>query len=334
MPRKRREKQLPKKQHSQRLPLHQINDIIELWRDGYSNRSVSTITDISRRCIDKLKNNIVLYGEPYPAHITQGRPSLLTSGQEELVLDYVVGYPTVMHQELAWFIWDEFHIDVDEKWCSRLLIRRNLTRKKAERVALEQNPILRAEFEEKMKGMPADRVCCVDESSSNERTGWRKFGYSLIGTPCKDQGGAKRSKRWSCLPAITTKGYLPHPLVYQGSITAEMFEDWIEFRVLPELDEGMFLVMDNAPIHRTDRMETICRAAGVTLVKLPPYSPNFNPIELSFSSLKSWVRRHIRDADAFETFGHFMEHAIAVLDTKTHAPAWFWSCGYRDADGN
>lgn len=49
----------------------------------------------------------------------------------------------------------------------------------------------------------------------------------------------------------------------------------------------MFLVIDNIPIYRTDRIETIYRAAGITLVKLPLYSLNFNPIELSFSLLKS-----------------------------------------------
>lgn len=182
--------------------------------------------------------------------------------------------------------------------------------------------------------MPADQVCCVDKSSSNERTRQRKFRYSLIGIPYKDQGGAKRLKRQSYLLAITTKGYLLYLLVYQGSITVEMFEDQIEFRVLLELDEGIFLVIDNTPIYRTDRIETICRVAGVTLVKLPLYSLNFNPIELSFSSLKSQVRRHIRDADVFETFGHFIEHTIAVLDTKTYVLAQFQSCGYRNVDRN
>lgn len=48
----------------------------------------------------------------------------------------------------------------------------------------------------------------------------------------------------------------------------------------------MFLVIDNAPIYRSDRLDNICSNASITLIKLPPYLPNFNPIELSFSILK------------------------------------------------
>lgn len=48
----------------------------------------------------------------------------------------------------------------------------------------------------------------------------------------------------------------------------------------------MFLVIDNALIYRTERLEEIYTAASITLVKLPPYSPNFNPIKLLFSLLK------------------------------------------------
>lgn len=91
----------------------------------------------------------------------------------------------------------------------------------------------------------------------------------------------------------------------------------------------MFLVIDNAPTYRNDWLRDICHTAGIELVKLPPYSPNFNPIELSFSSLKAWIRRNFQEADCFETFGHFMDYAISQIDVQTHAPAWFWSCGYR-----
>lgn len=290
---------------------------------------MSTKTGVSRRCIDKLKLSIEATGEAYFEFARRGRQSKLNREQEDHVLDYLRFCPTSFHQETAWFIEDEFDIEVDENWVCDMLERRKFSRKTAERVALEQNDELREEFEIQQKSMPIHRVCCIDESASNERTGWRKYGYSPVGTPCKDKGGAKRSKRWSVLPAITYNGYLPQPLVYQGSITSEIVEDWVEDRVIPQLSRGMFLVMDNASIHRSARMRAICEEHGIVLVHLPPYSPNFNPIELSFSSLKAWVKRNIREAGAFATFGHFMEYAVEQLDTTTHAKAWFWSCGYR-----
>ena len=50
--------------------------------------------------------------------------------------------------------------------------------------------------------------------------------------------------------------------------------------------------MDNARIHQSIELDQLCEAAGVLLVKLPPYSPDFNPIETSFSILKQWMKRN------------------------------------------
>lgn len=78
--------------------------------------------------------------------------------------------------------------------------------------------------------------------------------------------------------------------------------------------------MDNAPIHRSERVRELCDEAGIRLEYLPPYSPDFNPIELSFSCFKAWVRRNIRDAEAFLSFGDFLLHGINEMDgTKAAA---------------
>lgn len=285
--------------------------------------------NIGRRTVDKLRLNIDLFNEPYPRFVKKGPIRKMTREQEDFMLDYLRDRPTAYYQEIQWFLYNEFDVVLSEQRISEIIKEREFSKKAVYRVAAEQNPLLRADFEEKMKSMPAHRVCCVDESASNQRTGWRKYGFSPINTPCKDQGNAKRSERWSVLPALTTNGYLDGALIYQGSIDSKKFEDWIEFVVLPQLERGMFLVMDNAPTHCNDWLKDICYNAGIELVKLPPYSPNYNPIELSFSLLKAWIRRNFQEAECFESFGHFMDYAIRQIDVRTHAPAWFWSCGYR-----
>ena len=65
----------------------------------------------------------------------------------------------------------------------------------------------------------------VDESASAPRTGDRKRGWSLIGLLCHDVQRLRRDKRWSVLPAITIDGYLDEPLIVEGSVTIELFEE-------------------------------------------------------------------------------------------------------------
>ena len=66
------------------------------------------------------------------------------------------------------------------------------------------------------------------------------------------------------------------------------------------------LILNNAFCHRSQELKDICEEAGVVLEFLPPYSPDFNPIEESFSALKAWVRRNRQLVDSFEDFGEFL----------------------------
>lgn len=70
---------------------------------------------------------------------------------------------------------------------------------------------------------------------------------------------------------------------------------FILYNQLPRMNRypnfNSILVMDNARIHRTRKIQRLCREAGVRLVYLPPYCPELNPIELCFLQVKSYMRR-------------------------------------------
>jgi transposase len=82
--------------------------------------------------------------------------------------------------------------------------------------------------------------------------------------------------------------------VFQGSTNSTVFEDFIK-QLLPLcgkwLEPKSVLVMDNASFHYTQRIEQMCYDAGVKLVYLPPYSPDFNPIKEFFAKLKAFIKR-------------------------------------------
>jgi len=81
------------------------------------------------------------------------------------------------------------------------------------------------------------------------------------------------------------------PLVLDGPINAEAFQAYVEQFLVPELRPGDVVVMDNLGSHKGNAVETAINAAGARLLYLPPYSPDFNPIEKAFSKLKALLRK-------------------------------------------
>jgi len=106
----------------------------------------------------------------------------------------------------------------------------------------------------RLGGWQAEQLVFIDESAANERTMDRKFGWAPIGLPAREIRPAKRSERWSILPAYTLDGYITYDIVH-GSYNAELFRIFIENKVLPLCSPfpgpRSVLIMDNASIHRS-----------------------------------------------------------------------------------
>jgi hypothetical protein len=121
-------------------------------------------------------------------------------------------------------------------------------------VAKQRSRYLREDWVARIKDYHQDQFVFVDESASNQRSMDRKYGWSPINTPAIGIQALKREKRWSILPAYTIDGYLPGYLIHQGSITKDMFIDWLRDEVLEYCTAypgpRSVLVMDNASIHR------------------------------------------------------------------------------------
>ena len=137
------------------------------------------------------------------------------------------------------------------------------------------------------------------------------------------------------MPALTVDGYLDW-IIYQGSITSHTYIDFVRLKVLPHCypfasgRERSVLVMDNAKIHYHPDLVRICNEAGVKVEYLPPYSPDFNPIETSFALLKAWIRRNTDLAEAYslsDTFGDFLQLAIHAQDGAYDAGNLFRKAG-------
>ena len=77
---------------------------------------------------------------------------------------------------------------------------------------------------------------------------------------------------------------------YTGSTTSVKFEDWFCNVLLPETYEGDVIIMDNASFHNKKRLKEYASACNVTIIFLPPYSPDYNPIEHVWANMKRYLR--------------------------------------------
>ena len=81
---------------------------------------------------------------------------------------------------------------------------------------------------------------------------------------------------------------------YRHTTDAGFFEMWFEQRLLKEIPQGYTVIMDNASFHRKTRLRKIARGK-VRLLFLPPYSPDYNPIEKSWANMKRYLRSNLKD---------------------------------------
>jgi transposase len=116
---------------------------------------------------------------------------------------------------------------------------------------------------------------------------------------------------------------------YDHAMNAETFEDWLEQHLLPILEEGDIVVLDNLKAHKSPRVAEILAKKRCTVRYLPPYSPDFNPIEMAFSKLKAILRKLAERTVA---------GLIAILEgcAKLYKPVerqnFFEACGYDEIE--
>jgi transposase len=114
--------------------------------------------------------------------------------------------------------------------------------------------------------------------------------------------------------------------VVKGPMDGGVFVVWVREALLPGLRPGDIVVMDNLPAHKRPAVRAMIEAAGCELWLLPPYSPDWNPIEMMWSKVKQLIR-----GDEPRTFEALVEAVFNAMDaiTASDAEGFFEHCGYR-----
>jgi transposase len=207
--------------------------------------------------------------------------------------------------------------------------------------ARQRNELLRRDWLERLAGYKAEQLVFTDESGVNSRTSDKTHGWAKKGHIIRHKVDGKRSENYSVLPALTVDGYIACN-VYQGAVNAERFRAFLEQDLLPRCcrypGPRSVIVMDNAAIHNVSSsslhllirqdVRPLVERYGCKLEYLPPYSPDFNPIELSFAILKRNLKRgyDLGEANTPEELAEMIYEASTAAITPEIARSHFKHC--------
>ena len=170
----------------------------------------------------------------------------------------------------------------------------------------------------------ASRFVFVDECSTNTSLrplrAWSRRGARACFRVPRNWG-----PNVTLLTTMTLSGMGPS-LAVEGATSRAVFEAYVEKALAPSLRPGEVVVMDNLSAHKGGRVKELIEERGCELVYLPPYSPDFNPIEQAFSKVKGLLRT--AEASTREALVGAMGAALSAVSAQD-AAGFFGRCGYE-----
>lgn len=152
----------------------------------------------------------------------------------------------------------------------------------------------------------------------------RFYARSPKGRRAHGKRPSKRGKNVSLIGAIGLNGLITQVSLY-GSTDSLTFEAFISQCLVPKLWAGACVLMDNCSIHKGAEIETLITQAGARLIYLPPYSPDFSPIENCWSKIKSLLRSI--GARSYPELAEAIENAFKEVSLDD-IRGWFTHCCY------
>ena len=163
----------------------------------------------------------------------------------------------------------------------------------------------------------------IDESGVNQDM-VRLYGRSEVGKRANGEKPCSRGTRTTIISGLNLSGMVGS-FIFEGYLNLEILLIYLSEVLLPELKAGTVIFMDNLSAHKSPRVEELVNSWGCKVDYIPRYSPEFNPIELSWSKIKNYIRaktpRTLQEVQI--TIGEAI-NLITISDSKN----FFKHCGY------
>ena len=209
----------------------------------------------------------------------------------------------------------------------RLLDRHGMTFKKKSAHASEQQRLdvlrRRRGWFEAQSDLKPERLVFIDETGASTKMA-RRYGRALRGERCNSPVPHGHWMTTTFVGALRLEG-MTAPMILDGAMHGAAFLAYVEQVLAPTLSAGDIVIMDNLPAHKPAAVRRAIEATGAELRFLPPYSPDFNPIEMAFSKFKAFLKK--KAARSIEDLWHAIADAVDTF-TPQECQNYFAAAGY------
>lgn len=173
----------------------------------------------------------------------------------------------------------------------------------------------------------AQRVIVVDESGTHIGM-IPQYARAAPGQRAYDTTLRNYGQNVTLLSGLRLSG-IEAAMVIEGAVNTAVFETYVRDVLAPTLSTGDIVVLDNLSCHKGPTVEVFIHQRGASILWLPPYSPDFSPIEHAFSKLKTFLRQ--AKAQTLDALIAAITDGLLTI-SATDAIAWFINCGFLNLD--
>jgi transposase len=301
--------------------------IIEAYEQGGTSiREVAKRFLVSPDTVSRLLKQYRLTGDLTPQKSGSKQKSVL-SGYEETVLKMVEDHSDLTLWEYCEQLREQIGVNVSTSMMDRFFQQHNITLKKktyrSEKVVTPEVQQSRVDYWARIRDVPPDQLVFIDETGF-----WvgmeRAVARCLTGKTAYSLRKFYRGKKLTMIGAIS-KGEVLAAKTIEKSMKSDDFLEFIKIDLAPKLTPGKVVVMDNLNSHHRQEVKEIIEATGARVEYLPVYSPEFNPIEMMWSQLKSSVRKS--RTETIDSLIEIIEIALTFIEPE-FLSNWFTKCCY------
>ena len=290
--------------------------IVILLNKGKTYLEVANSLAVGTATVNRVWRRFRATGETTAPPRKGGRRSSITPDQEKDFRALVESIPDSTFDELTAAWSRKVNKRVSRSAVLRKVRKLGYTLKKKSLEATEKkskkNSAKRASFRHLRRGLPAEKLVFMDEAGFQCKLK-RVRARAICGQRATTYASAAPSTNFTISGAVRLNG----PVVMRGdkkSMTTLRFLRFLQSALLPGLSPGDILVMDNLSAHRNKAVRRLCRQWDVRVVYLPPYSPEYNPIEKVWAWMKNRLRARLNRAT------HCFRYAVAGAWRKASVP--------------
>lgn len=152
----------------------------------------------------------------------------------------------------------------------------------------------------------------------------RDYGRALPGERILERVPSAYGSNYTLVGVLGVNG-IEAPWLLEGALNGDTFKLYVKQVLAPTLRPGDILLMDNLPTHKVAGIAQVVEARGARLEYLPPYSPDYNPIERCWSKIKTYLRQ--AKARSYRALVRAIKESLETI-TGADIHAWFEFCGY------